>query len=1256
MNVLYQQSIISLLFLFTMITSLNGQLLFENFENHTCPDLCDYDLNTVGCLPGWEHWYGSPSISNNANNNPVDGTNYLYFYYNVQPGFVITGEGAIANIPSGSSGDLLSLCFQLYYKGDHENLDNVVFSVYLANNVSGVNPPFGSCIDYPPGANGPNFQEIASIPASEVSGGWQTIFLPEIPAGINYNQLVFAPRTTNMNNILFLDYGVFMLDLVELEELESPFILPGVSLSSVDASWCDADEISVTYEVCSSVPVEIELTASSSAAGLIATPATQTVSLPNNGQNCIDVTFNYTELQEIDQGTAVTFSVELETSYLDAICDYSERSDFSHVYEKDCFPEFTCPCEGPNAINIDAGDINNGEALLISNSDLELLMENTIFGENTLVNTSSCLAIRGRLVIDGNYAIGGGEIRMQPGSEIVVQDGASLLLFGVDNNGGIHGCEEMWRGMRASTNGELTVWNNEIRDAQYAVFGEGGSGVTVWENNFINNYVGIYKPETTGPLLDYFQVQPFQDNSFIYNDQEVYLNAYIGQSPLPGSQSYAGAEIYNCTVVEFGAGNEFRSLLNGIITEGVGLSISDCNFNNIVGNFNPADFLVSPPNEGIGVRYDFGKFLLIQDCEFENMVRAIHAQSLNSVTNIADNIIGGVEDGIILNTSVINPTFRINGNEINYRQFGVFLADTPGNTTGTINDNRLTLGGIGTVYAESAGIRLSNAGSGFGGSIPLSLTNNNITLLDPGDGISIENSYNIFVESNPSIKFQGTIDHDDIKSGILVSNSQKIIVYNNTLEDAHNGTMETVGLNMRENSGAIICCNYTDGHNTGTRFIGMNSTTSYRQTDIRNHEIGLHCDAMTIIGSQLDAGNKWNGTYSDASARHLGVDFQVSLSVFEVLPPAGGSIYWPVGVDTPNSSNWFQDGGAAAKCALDQTCGNYYIPEQFDYFDTTIVLDSLFYHTLDSVYDWRAKQYLFTKINRTVSLQGINNVMEVFYTQMQNHAIGKLDSIQRGIHQLLDPEVDGVQGIWENQDHLEEHFDSLALLDSLLMFAATSADSSLLINQRIAKRSELEATLYNIDSLQNLADTIISIKAGQLMNYNQNISNDFLPVVNEKTVNRIYLESLLGSNTFFDSNQFQTLLAVANQCPNKGGQAVIWARTLLEKEQIRSFDDDNLCTNGLYFKSKTNILPSFQTEKLLIAPNPAKETAKVIWKNEAMANVLRIYRIDGSLVRTIPLMENNSFIELNVSLWPKGVYLLHLSFKDGTFETGRLVR
>ncbi|MCG8328641.1 MAG: T9SS type A sorting domain-containing protein, partial [Chitinophagales bacterium] len=98
------------------------------------------------------------------------------------------------------------------------------------------------------------------------------------------------------------------------------------------------------------------------------------------------------------------------------------------------------------------------------------------------------------------------------------------------------------------------------------------------------------------------------------------------------------------------------------------------------------------------------------------------------------------------------------------------------------------------------------------------------------------------------------------------------------------------------------------------------------------------------------------------------------------------------------------------------------------------------------------------------------------------------------------------------------------------------------------------------------------------------------------------------------------------------------------------------CTNGLYFKPKMNVLPSFQTEKLLIAPNPAKEMAKVIWKNEAMANVLRIYRIDGSLVRTIPLMENNSFIELNVSLWPKGIYLLYLSFKDGTFETGRLVR
>ena len=161
----------------------------------------------------------------------------------------------------------------------------------------------------------------------------------------------------------------------------------------------------------------------------------------------------------------------------------------THPVMIDCMQQPTCtPCTGTYAYNIDAG-----EGLKWSQTGLfDFLFQ-------------SCLTINGRLIIDKNVSIIGGEIRMGPGAEIVISSGASLELAAVNQNGGIHGCKVMWRGITVAGGGSLitgddgTSHGTIISDAQYAVRAMNNSTIDIRDVSFVDNYIGVY---ATGLFLN----------------------------------------------------------------------------------------------------------------------------------------------------------------------------------------------------------------------------------------------------------------------------------------------------------------------------------------------------------------------------------------------------------------------------------------------------------------------------------------------------------------------------------------------------------------------------------------------------------------------------------------------------------------------------------------------------------------------------------------------------------------------------------
>jgi hypothetical protein len=1180
----------------------------------------------------------------------------------------MTGEGVISNFEGGSVGDILSLCFQLNYIGDNPNTEEVVFTVYLAENINGITVPNGTCFQNTPGTSGQSFQELISVSTAELSGNWQEITIPSVAASINYSQLILEVRAIGQNDISWLDAGKFFVDNILLEEIEVPVTHPEVSILDTNNLLCEGGGISFTYEICSDSPVEIGLSAISSVEWLTAAPVSQTITLPDNGSDCTTITVNYSQDQDANTAQSIDFSLLLTSTYDHLPCLHVDRSAFSHIYSIDCLANFTCLCPGTNAIYIDAGDIDNNEELLFSNSALANNLNNSSYSANTYDNDGGCIAIRGRLVINGDYAIVGGEILMQPGSEIVVRDGDKFSIaetLASTGGGTIHSCEEMWRGIKVEEGGAINFRQNEIRDAQYAIQAEVTSTLEVVANHFYDNYVGIYVPPSgTSPGSQSNVGQPFPVVLCQFATVNGLLPPYSTQSPMPSDDAHAGILINDCRLFEVGAAfnpfsaNEFHDIENGILAYNSGLRVGNCSFDDLIGDFN-VSIISNPPLKGLGIAsFGAGTFESIEN-DFDNMERGIHIQNAHlGFINISRCTLSNVQDGIIITSPVNQMNVSIAQDSIEFRRYGIGVFDGQGLTNVRVLDNNLEVVSGGVNYGITAGIRLSNISAPA--SLNFDVINNHINLSDIGFGIFADECIKPRLLGNV-ITYDGMInDLVRPQAAILSINNSQALIYNNNLTDSHTGAFGLTGIRNIFSPQSTICCNTTDGHDVGVSFRGMAGDTDFRQSNLNGHDVGLLYLNDAITGVQEDAGNEWLGTYSDVAARHFGGVFVIGLSPYLVEPPMTSSL-WPASIDLPNGggASWFTSsfGTAATNCITDESCQDALSLDKYTRLDTTIVDGSLLSNTSDTVLAWRAAQHLYRKISVHRDSLPSDSLMNDFYTSLQNLAIGKLDSVAWGIRHLIDYGSTTSLAIAENQLLMDAYLEELNELDSLLAIATTAIDSASLIGQRQTAKAEIDNTLTLLDSLGAITQSERMTNASSLNTFNQSISTGNLPeaAYYEKVVNGIYLDHIANGHTSFDSLEYDMLLNIAGLCPDVGGRAVVLARALVLTHESMDFDDDSLCSGRSSFSAPEAVQKAY-AGKLTIVPNPARGNTRIIWGQGHSASHLTIYRLDGSELLITPLPEGQAAFELDVSRWQSGMYIILVQFADGQHQIGKLIK
>jgi len=238
---------------------------------------------------------------------------------------------------------------------------------------------------------------------------------------------------------------------------------------------------------------------------------------------------------------------------------------------------FACPCEGPGAINIDAGEGTNISAFLTQTT-----------------TTNTCMAIRGRLIINVPRTINGGEIRMQPGAEIIVNK--TLILNNIHENigGGIHGCGTMWRWIRIAPRpnvglpdfgARLEINNCSVEDGQFAV--DTDSDITQFtlkvQNSLLkNNHVGVrFSGIFGGPQGGNSVFTLNFSGNHLTCEENGLLPAFDNNiDHFDQSRSYAGI-LSNGTSYSLTTVNEFSQMRNGILAAGGSITLDRQNFHDL---------------------------------------------------------------------------------------------------------------------------------------------------------------------------------------------------------------------------------------------------------------------------------------------------------------------------------------------------------------------------------------------------------------------------------------------------------------------------------------------------------------------------------------------------------------------------------------------------------------------------------------------------------------------------------------------------
>jgi hypothetical protein len=803
----------------------------------------------------------------------------------------------------------------------------------------------------------------------------------------------------------------------------------------------------------------------------------------------------------------------------------------------------------------------------------------------------------------------------------------------------LFGCDTMWYAIEVQKGGQMKMIGSRVADAQYAVYlhpyDENEllvNGLSIYNNDFRNNFVGFYVPRTTQG-----QINAGVGGNRYTQKAAALLPPFEGQSSvpegLPEQNQHALAGIIVNDLSGFASlNNRFDSLTSGIVGERSTLVSSRDTFIAMRNNetFYPTwDFR----GNGVSSQSTGSQTGLVEKGYFENCPQGIMA--INSRLRATENKMLQVEIGIwaaLGNAGGIT----ISDNHIKATRFGIVAShpDPTGTVTITRNyvvtDTENAVAGISEIFSMS----------------PTLLNTDTVVVKKAGTGIQGVASRRIFMRDN-------RVEMDDpaaAVAGIYLTNVTQSLLETNTVLGGGTSGADNIALNITASAGNVYCCNTLNNTRIGAYVAGGSvATDNFKGTSFSNHDISLQLENRdALLGSQTHTQNCW-GTNAGPAIYGEDENNTVPLNFAEQFPitvdptPEGNECFLP-GEHFP--IGWFRDEtdfDPVNACDAELCMLNMFAPESDDV--KRIALGDT---AVAAAVMWELQRYIYERLQGdTVQ----NASVLAFLAHADTSSIGAFYAISRSISELLAADSLEVVQLQANLETVEEKLDSLLLIDELL----PEADSL----EFIALQSEKNGLLNSLYDLAGENEDIagqlldfISDEAGKLRSQNDSIAVTEIYEINEKGVNEIYLSWLSTTFGALDSVEMAALTAIAEQCPFEGGNAVYRARAfwaVLTQEYV-TYNDSLLCAplELLAVPQQTGTLfQSAHDERgLRIYPNPAQNEINITWNApEEVSGTLEVYDVFGRQMLRQTLAAGTNAYSLNSSALPEGLYIFRIRFQ-----------
>ncbi len=892
--------------------------------------------------------------------------------------------------------------------------------------------------------------------------------------------------------------------------------------------------------------------------------------------------------------------------------------------------------------------------------------------------SSKHIAINGDLVIDHDLTINLSSVKIAAGVKIQIRAGKTLTITRCS----LFSCTARWAGIDVLNNyAHLYMFGSIVEDADIAVYGRENAAVNLEANTFNRNRITLSNKKGESYSLR------FVSNAVTCNSL---LNV-----PASGQSSFMWAEygaffdstaLMTLGVDSASRSNDFSNLNCGLLSYKSRVNVNGCYFHNmrILGSKlvaynvhgNPVTDTTSQIHGGTGIWGTGLGRVLIKGLTDANTSATIYDNQRNGITirnsmNLDCQFVRFVYNlgyGISITSNSLSSTVYIYKSSFKityYKGIGGILIDrSPGSGETDLNIIRYDTFYI-TKYKFASYIPHDYAHgiviNGQSGATDFMDIDHNI--LNVYDNRDCHGIYYQFVGGTDFNRITDNIVTPNYYAshgfGIAMIAGDGSGKHNTVYRNLVNGTAFDVGYKNTDLQCGIhhqscpqvhYCQNEVDGATQGIHCYGTSDQTDLVKNIMGQNYQGFRLDTGALIGGQTCKGNTFyhplSGYYSYAAAA---VDPNVVIMDKFTFNSTNTN-------EDPNPkvsfSHWFEPLTICQTNLPPTTC------VEFDH-EGMLVPDVTDFDRLVGNYDYEGEacpSFLFDAqlqlYNRYFDYYDIYSACDTlahFMDDQSSTIIGGLVQVDRYIRDGLSRPSAIITANDASNAAVNSKLNQLAHLDSLINISTVTVASYWL--QRDTLIDTLRTYLADIkdqydDYIDNRTDLLQD--ALDLLN---SLSPSDVPETNAVDTRRIHLESILYQDGVLNSDQVDTLMAIAIQCPCDGGNAVAYAQALLPDTltyiTCLAEPDTNLYAPKPHLTEVKNTLYS---PTIILYPNPSDGLISII--SQELIESIYIYTTEGKMVQFVEQVNSN---KIQMKIIEKGSYIVQVKDIHGDVSNNKLL-